>query len=70
MQRLNQKCELNRWSIRLLTNYDLSLAVSEALSREIYDYLSEDHSRHLRDGEIFWTTVSIDEPAGKQLKGN
>jgi hypothetical protein len=68
VNRLNQKSELNRWSIHLLTNYSLSLAESQSLSREIYDHLSEGYQNHLHDGEIFWTTLSVDEPPGKPLK--
>lgn len=67
LQRLKAKTQFFYFVARLNTHYDLSLAEAETLSREILEEISRDDREALRDGQIWYTAVHKDEPAGKPL---
>jgi hypothetical protein len=68
LKRLQSKTQLFRFIARLNTHYNLSLAASELLSREILEEVSNSSKETLHDGQIWYTAVHKDEPAGKSLK--
>lgn len=66
--RLKVKTQLYRFSNRLNSHYNLSLAAAEILSKEILEEIATYHQDVLKDGQIWYTAVHKDEPAGKSLK--
>lgn len=67
MKRLKAKTQLFRFISRLTTHYNLSLAAAEVLSNEILDEVANSNKESLQDGQIWYTAVHKDEPAGKSL---
>jgi hypothetical protein len=67
LKRLEAKTQVYRFSTRLNTHYNLSLAASELLSKEIIDEVSNSSKEILKDGQIWYTAIAKDEPAGKSL---
>jgi hypothetical protein len=67
MKRLKTKTPLFRFISRLTTHYNLSLAAAEILAKEILDEVAHSHKESLQDGQIWYTAVHKDEPAGKSL---
>ena len=65
--RLKAKTQLFRFITRLNTHYNLSLAAAEMLSNEILDEIANSHKESLSDGQMWYTAVHKDEPAGKPL---
>lgn len=66
-QRLKTKSLLFYLITRLNKYYDLSIAESELLSWEIIEHLYKSNKEYLSDGQIWYTAVHKDEPAGKAL---
>jgi len=66
-KRLQAKTQFFRFINRLNSHYNLSLAASELLSREILDEVANSHKEALKDGQIWYTAIHKDEPAGKAL---
>ena len=67
INRLKAKTQLFRFISRLNTHYNLSLAAAEILSKEILDEIANSHQESLRDGQVWYTAIHKDEPAGKAL---
>lgn len=67
VNRLKAKTQLFRFITRLNTHYNLSLAAAEMLSGEILDEIANSHKDSLSDGQMWYTAVHKDEPAGKSL---
>lgn len=67
LKRLQSKTQGFRFITRLNTHYNLSLAASELLSREMLDEISNSSKETLQDGQIWYSAVHKDEPAGKSL---
>lgn len=67
LKRLEAKTQVYRFSTRLNTHYNLSPAASEILSKEILDEVSNSSKEILKDGQIWYTAIAMDEPAGKSL---
>lgn len=67
LKRLQSKTQIFRFISRLNTHYDLSLAASELLSKEILDEVSKSSKDTLNDGQIWYSAIHKDEPAGKSL---
>jgi hypothetical protein len=65
--RLKTKSQLCFLMSRLCTHYSLSLAESELLSREILEEIAHGSPESLVDGQIWYTAIHKDEPAGKSL---
>lgn len=65
--RLKTKSQLYFLISRLCTHYSLSLAESELLSREILEEIAHGSPESLADGQIWYTAIHKDEPAGKPL---
>ncbi|MFQ6093824.1 MAG: DUF1670 domain-containing protein, partial [bacterium] len=65
--RLRTKSQLFYLTSRLCTHYSLSLAESELLSREILEEIAHGSPESLTDGQIWYTAIHKDEPAGKPL---
>jgi len=66
-RRLQAKTQLFYLISRLNRFYNLSLAESEALSREILETMSQGDGAAFQDGQVWYTAVHKDEPAGKPL---
>ncbi|MHA1280791.1 MAG: DUF1670 domain-containing protein [Candidatus Helarchaeota archaeon] len=67
IRRLQSKTQVFRFATRLNTHYNLSLAAAELLSKEILDEVNNSHKEALGDGQIWYTAIHKDEPAGKSL---
>ena len=67
LKRLQSKTQIYRFITRLTTHYNLSLAASELLSKEILEEVSNSSKQTLNDGQIWYTSIHKDEPAGKSL---
>lgn len=67
LRRLQAKTQFFRFITRLNTHYNLSLAASQLLSEEILEEISNSSKDTLNDGQIWYTAVHKDEPAGKSL---
>lgn len=67
LNRLQSKTQVCRFSTRLNTHYNLSLAASELLSKEILEEVSNSSQETLNDGQVWYNAVHKDEPAGKSL---
>lgn len=67
LNRLKVKTQLYRFINRLISYYSLSLAAAELLSKEIIDEMSTNNPEYLQDGQIWYTAIHKDEPAGKEL---
>ena len=65
--RLKTKSQLFFLISRLCTHFSLSPAESELLSREILDEIAHGSPEMLADGQIWYTAIHKDEPAGKSL---
>ena len=65
--RLKTKSQLFFLISRLCTHFSLSPAESELLSREILDEIAHGSPETLADGQIWYTAIHKDEPAGKPL---
>lgn len=65
--RLKSKTQFLRFITRLNSHYNLSLAAAELLSKEIIEEVSNSSKEALRDGQIWYTAIHKDEPAGKAL---
>jgi len=65
--RLKTKSQLFFLISRFCTHYSLSPAESELLSREILDEIAHGSPETLADGQIWYTAIHKDEPAGKPL---
>jgi hypothetical protein len=66
-RRLKFKSPLYFLITRLCTHYSLSPAESELLSKEILDEIAHGDSETLADGQMWYTAIHQDEPAGKPL---
>lgn len=67
LNRLQSKTQVFRFTTRLNTHYNLSLAASELLSKEILEEVSNSSKETLNDGQIWYSAIHKDEPAGKSL---
>ena len=67
LKRLQSKTTVFRYATRLNTHYNLSIAASELLSKEILEEIGNSHKEALSDGQIWYTAIHKDEPAGKSL---
>jgi len=68
LNRLRAKTQFYRFMNRLNSHYNLSLAAAELLSREIFEEIAQSQQEALHDGQIWYTAIHKDEPAGKSLK--
>ena len=67
LKRLQSKTQFFRFITRLNTHYNLSLAASELLSKEILEEVSNSSKETLKDGQMWYAAIHKDEPAGKSL---
>jgi len=67
LNRLKTKTWLYYFITRLNTHYDLSLAEAEILSKEILEEVANANKETLSEGQIWYTAIHKDEPAGKSL---
>lgn len=67
LNRLSVKSDAHTLSNLLTTRYDLSLAEAECLTQELREKQDREDPRILLDGQIFYTAIDRDEPAGKAL---
>jgi len=65
--RLALKSDLHTLAHNLITRYNMPVAEAECLTHELRRKQLEEDPATLLDGQIFYTAVSIDEPAGKPL---
>ncbi len=66
-QRLHDKSYPECLALRLARDYDLSPVEAATLSDELIRERSQDNPSFLADGQMWYTAVSKDEPAGKPL---
>jgi hypothetical protein len=66
-QRLHEKSYPQCLALRLAQNYDLSPVEAVTLAEEIIRERSQDNPSFLADGQLWYTAVSKEEPAGKPL---
>jgi hypothetical protein len=67
LQRLREKSYSQCLALRLAQDYDLSPVEATTLSEEIIQERSQDNPSFLADGQLWYTVVSKEEPAGKPL---
>jgi hypothetical protein len=67
IDRLVKKTDEHTLAHNLITRYSLSLAEAECLTRELRQKQVEEDPAALLDGQIFYTAIHLDEPAGKPL---
>lgn len=68
LTRLSVKSDAHTLSHLLTTRYDLSLAEAECLTQELRQKQDREDPLSLQDGQIFYTAIDIQEPAGKALR--
>jgi hypothetical protein len=66
-ERLATKTDMHTLMETLTTRYALSLAEAECLSQELAQRQRQDATTPLADGQVWYTAVCADEPAGKPL---
>lgn len=66
-QRLQEKSYPQCLALRLAQNYDLSPVEATTLSDDLIRERSQDNPSFLADGQVWYTALSKDEPAGKPL---
>jgi hypothetical protein len=66
-QRLNDKSYPQCLALRLARDYDLSPVEATTLSDDLIRERSQDSPSFLADGQLWYTAVSKEEPAGKPL---
>lgn len=67
IKRLQEKSYLQGLVHHLNHNYDLSLVEAETLGNEILRERMDDSPSFLADGQLWYTAISCEEPAGKAL---
>jgi AraC-like DNA-binding protein len=55
-------------ALKLIHDYCLSPVEADTLTRDIKEHIELQHEDVLKEGEILFTAVLVDEPAGKPLK--
>jgi len=65
--RLAKKSDAHSLVHNLVTRYDMSLAEAECLTQELREKQLREDPLALLDGQVFYTVVDRDEPAGKPL---
>jgi hypothetical protein len=65
--RLALKSDSHTLSHNLITRYNMSIAEAECLTQELRQKQSTEDPSSLLDGQIFYTAVDLEEPAGKPL---
>lgn len=68
LTRLSVKSDAHTLATLLTTRYDLSLAEADCLTQELREKQSREAPQMLQDGQIFYTAIDRDEPAGKALR--
>jgi hypothetical protein len=67
VDRLTLKSDAHTLAHNLTTRYNMSIAEAECLTDELRRRQMEEDPTTLLDGQIFYTAVVLDEPAGKPL---
>lgn len=67
LDRLSNKTDDHTLSHSLITRDDMSLAEAECLTQELRQKQLQEDPTTLLDGQIFYTAIALDEPAGKPL---
>lgn len=66
--RLRAKTYRSHLITKLIRFYSLSIAEANTLADELAEDKLKDHSSYLSEGQIWFTAISKDEPAGKPLE--
>lgn len=67
VDRLALKSDTYTLAHNLITRYNMSIAEAECLTQELHRKQLEEDPTTLLDGQIFYTAIDVDEPAGKSL---
>lgn len=67
IDRLSVKTDEHNLSYLLTTRYSLSVAEAECLTHELHQKQQQEDPTALLDGQLFYTAIDRDEPAGKPL---
>jgi len=65
--RLAIKSDAHTLAHNLVTRYDMSIAEAECLSDELRRKQQQEDPATLLDGQLFYTAIALEEPAGKPL---
>ena len=65
--RLAVKSDAHTLAHNLITRYNMSIAEAECLTSELRHKQLQEDPTTLLDGQIFYTAIDLDEPAGKPL---
>lgn len=66
--RIRAKTFENLLALKLTNDYCLSPVEADTLTRDLTQHIELQHKDVLKEGEVLFTAVLIDEPAGKPLK--
>jgi len=65
--RLALKSDAHTLAHNLITRYNMSIAEAECLTHELRQQQLQEDPTTLLDGQVFYTAIDLDEPAGKPI---